>query len=155
VETRQIKEFRLGEVTIRICPACGVVNPQGPSDGCPHLQLIRFDGVAESLETLLTEVAFLRRAYVEKVAALKKRVLDAVQTGEGVVETPHRISAHEVDALYSRAGRTTFSLSIPEQPKKKPEQPRAGRPKKSLPMKGIMDDRQLDLLLREGPKGDA
>lgn len=157
METRDIKEFRLGETTIRICPACGVVNPRGPSDGCPHLQLVRFDGVAESLETLLGEVATLRREYVDKVHALKRRVLDAAQTGEGQVETPHRtISAHEVDALYTRAGKTAFNLASPTAPKKKADG--TTKPTKARKSSGAglhVDARQLDLLARSSPKGDA
>ncbi|MCK9521868.1 MAG: hypothetical protein M0R76_02345 [Proteobacteria bacterium] len=154
MNTTGIREFRLGETIIRVCPACGVVNPQGPSNGCPHLQLVRFNGVPASLETVLMDVATLRRAYVEKLSSLKQRVRDAVQTGEGHIEVPRQIRAQDVDTLYSKANDAVFALSNPGMSSATPKAD-APRARKSAPRSKPLDDRQLDLLLLAHPKGEA
>jgi hypothetical protein len=119
VDTRNIQEFKLTKVTIRICPACGVVNPAGPSGGCPHLQLVRFDGVDHFLENLLNDIAKARRSYLELQAILKKSVKDAVSNGTAFVETPHNVNAQEAASLYSKAGKTPPLILTPSKTRQK------------------------------------
>lgn len=155
VDTRDAKEYELKEAVIRICPSCGVANPAGPSGGCPHLQLVRFNGVSESLEKMLGDVAVARREYASQVAKLKKEVMTQVRDGVASVETPHDIKASEVDGLYATAGKAgIFNLTHPEI--KKSKQKRSTPPKKKKEV-GIpaMDSRQLDLLAQSVPKGEA
>ena len=154
METRDAKKYSLGQTTIFICPACGVVNPAGPSGGCPHLQVVRFEGVDERLEDLISEVATARRAYAEKTDTLKRIVMSHVQEGTASVETPHRITASEVDKLYSKAGKTPFTLTHPgAENSPKGTAPRKHRPTPRRTEK--MNARQLDLLAYSAPKGDA
>ncbi|MBN2341094.1 MAG: hypothetical protein JXX29_04125 [Deltaproteobacteria bacterium] len=156
METRDAKKYNLGDVTIYICPACGVVNPAGPSDGCPHLQVVKFNGVDESLEELVMDVATARRKYGELAATLKRVVMARVQEGSASVETPRRVSAGEIDKLYSEAGNRTFELTHPEEKsaKNKISSKKSKGRKKPL-SGGPLDARQLDLLAYSPSKGNA
>ncbi len=132
-----------------VCPACGVVNPSGPSESCPHVQLIRFDGVDGELTELLAEVAAARRGYNELVDRLKRTVKEAVRSGEALVETPGRRKprAEEAEARERPEG---LRLTNPEPPRPR-KQP--ARKKRRAPPP--VDPRQLELLAMGPPKGDA
>lgn len=156
VETRDAKKYNLGDVTIHICPACGVVNPAGPSDGCPHLQVIKFNGVDETLEELVLKVAAARKNFAELASTLKRVVMARVQDGSASVETPRRIKAGEVDRLYTEASNNPFLLTHPIEKQRKTKSTTAQRtkPKKKLPSPPL-DSRQLDLLAYSPFKGNA
>ena len=157
MDTRDAKKYNLGKVTIHICPACGVVNPAGPSDGCPHLQVVRFSGVDESLEELVMEVAGARRKFQELAATLKRVVMARVQDGTATVETPRRVREGDLGKLYSEAHDRPFMLTHPDEEIKKvrstSKAPRP-RPKKRHPT-GPVDSPQLDLLAYSPSKGNA
>ncbi len=155
VETREAKSYTLGDATIFICPACGTVNPAGPSGGCPHLQLVKFVGVEEKLEDLIADVAAARRRYGELIDVLKRTVMNRVQEGKASVETPHRISAGEVDRLYSKAGETPFSLTSPGTPESPKGQLTRRKRNRTPPHNPVIDAGQLDLLAWSPPKGHA
>ncbi len=151
VVTRNEKIADLETAVIRICPACGVVNPSGPSEGCPHLQIVRFDGIDRELEDLLAQVAGARRSYSDLAALLKKTVIDAAREGTAKVETPRKIQPGEVDELYPKTVKAErLSLTILKSKTKKAK-PR--RSKRTGP--ALVDPRQLDLLALSPPKGDA
>ena len=156
MDTRDVKKYNLGKVKIHICPACGVVNPAGPSDGCPHLQVVRFDGVDESLEELIMEVAAARRKYQEKAGTLKRVVMARVQDGSATVETPRRVREGDVGKLYSEANHRPFMLTHPDEEVKKVRHPGASRSKtrKKQPA-ATLDSQQLDLLAYSPSKGNA
>ena len=149
--TNKEKIADLETAVIRICPACGVVNPSGPSEDCPHVQIVRFDGIDRELEDLLTPVAGARRSYSDLVALLKKTVIDAAREGTAKVETPRKIQPGEVDELYPKAVETeSLSLTVVKS-KAKSAKPR--RRKRAGP--APVDPRQLDLMALSPPKGDA
>ncbi|MFO8072853.1 MAG: hypothetical protein R6V85_13350 [Polyangia bacterium] len=139
----------LAGAVLYVCPACGVVNPSGPSESCPHVQLIRFDGVDGELSDLLAEVAAARRGYNELVDRLKRTVKQAVRSGEAVVETPGRRGrlAEEDEA---RRPSEELYLTNPEPP---PPRKRPARKKRRDPPP--VDPRQLELLAMGPSKGDA
>ncbi len=144
----------LKETVVRICPACGVVNPAGPSETCPHLQLARFNGVDDELAELLAAVAEARRRFASRSAELKHRVMGALRDGEAEVETPRKARFSEVENLRARpATSTELTLEHPEPPPSKTKEPRkrARKPIKPPPV----DPRQLDLIAQEPAKGDA
>ncbi|MBN2531066.1 MAG: hypothetical protein JXR76_32070 [Deltaproteobacteria bacterium] len=157
METRDAKKYNLGKATIHICPACGVVNPAGPSDGCPHLQVVRFDGVDEALEELVMDVASARRHFQERAATLKRVVMARVQDGTATVQTPRRIRAGEVDKLYAEANDRPFMLTHPDEVVKKvkvtSQSSRQKTRKKTTPQS--LDSKQLDLLAYSPSKGNA
>ena len=138
--------------TVRICPACGTVNPAGPSESCPHLQLVRFHGLNESLSELLDRMAAARNQYRDTLAELKLYLNQAARLGQAEVVAAHkqaRIS--DIEAL-QRKGRP-LSLTHPKlDPKPKPP---AKRKQRKPPTPEPVDPRQLDLLIRAAPKGDA
>ena len=148
-----LKPDDLKEVVVRICLACGVVNPASPSDTCPHLQLARFDGLDNGLAELLGEVAKARRDFDELVGKLKARVFEALHNHEAEVVTSDK-------GLKSSARRPpqavpTQSLRL-ENPEPVPAKPLRAKRKRSKPAKPLpIDPRQLELIAREPPKGDA
>ena len=151
VATKKEKTADLETAVIRICPACGVVNPSGPSESCPHLQIVRFDGIDHELEDLLAQVAGARRSYSDLAALLKKTVIDAAKNGTAEVETPRKIQPGEVDELYPKAAKAErLSLTILKSKAKKAK-PRRRRRTGPAPV----DPRQLDLMALSPPKGDA
>ena len=151
VATKMEKTADLETAVIRICPACGVVNPSGPSEGCPHLQIVRFDGIDRELEDLLAQVAGARRCYSDLVALLKKSVIDAARMGAAKVETSRKIQPGEVDELYPKTVKAKrLSLTVVKSKAKKTK-PRRSRRTGPAPV----DPRQLDLLALSPPKGDA
>ena len=151
VVTKNEKTADLETEVIRICPACGVVNPSGPSEACPHLQIVRFDGISHELEDLLKEVAGARRSYSDLVTTLKKTVIDAAKDGTAMVETSRKIQPGEVDELYPKTSEADhLSLTITKSKAKKPK-PRQRRRTGPPPV----DPRQLDLMALSPPKGDA
>ncbi len=151
VVTKKEKTADLETAVIRICPACGVVNPSGPSEGCPHLQIVRFDGIDRELEDLLAQVAGARRSYSDLAALLKKTVIDAAKEGTAMVETPRKISPGEVDDLYPKTVKAErLSLTVVKSKTKKTK-PRRRRRTGPAPV----DPRQLDLMALSPPKGDA
>ena len=148
------KLLELSNTVIRICPACGVVNPSGPSDECPHLQLIRFDGVPQELESLLNEVAQIRHSYTEIITKLKKQVKLAARDGIGEVETPRKIKSSEIDSIYQSLKTKPLSLTHPTQRNKSHvKKHRLAKRKKTGPP--AVDPRQLDLIAQSPSKGDA
>lgn len=151
VVIKKEKTADLETAVVRICPACGVVNPSGPSQDCPHLQIIRFDGIDRELEDLLAQVAGARRSYSDLAALLKKTVIDAAKDGTAKVETSRKISPCEVDELYPKAVRAkSLSLTVVKSKAKKTK-PRRTRRTGPAPV----DPRQLDLLALSPPRGDA
>ena len=136
---------------VRICPACGVVNPSGPSPECPHVQLVRFDGIGPELEELLDRVAGARRTYGELIKDLKGMVLQAAKEGIARVEATRKASPSEIDRLADR-GDEGLRLTPPRAPKKDPSPKPKKRRKKGPP---AVDPRQLTLLAMSEPKGDA
>jgi hypothetical protein len=156
VDTRDAKKYSLGKVTIHICPACGVVNPAGPSDGCPHLQIVRFDGVDESLEELIMKVAGARREFHELTTTLKRVVMARVQDGTASVQTPRRVRAGDLDKLYSEANDKPFMLTHPDEEVKRIKSSGTIRPKQRKKQTAAsLDSRQLDLLAYSPSKGSA
>lgn len=150
----------LENVTIRICPACGVVNPSGPSESCPHLQLARFDGVDESMMDLLDDVAQARKAFQERLSTLKALVKRAVREGDADIETPRKVRrVSEVEELRRPAPRSlkAFTLELPDAQRNRPtpKKTNPARLRKSKPSPSTVDPRQLDLLVKLPPKGDA
>jgi len=147
-----------GEV-VRICPACGVVNPSGPSGGCPHLQLLRFDGLDDDLERLLAEVAVTRRAYSELTGRLKRLVLEAARDGVAVVETPRRVGSTRADvSSHGPQHGRALDLVHPAGPPAPARTNGPGKaPQKRRRRTGALpvDPRQLELLAQSPPKGDA
>jgi hypothetical protein len=147
------KDDDIRKAVVRICPACGVVNPSGPSRECPHVQLIRFDGVDEDLERLLDQVAVARREYTDLVKRLKAAVLLAAKEGTAMVETTRKASSGEIDRLPSQGDRGALQLTPPSAPRPDaPEKKPRKRRRKGPP---TVDPRQLDLLALSPPKGDA
>ncbi|MBN2717464.1 MAG: hypothetical protein JXX14_16560 [Deltaproteobacteria bacterium] len=156
MDTRDAKKYNLGNVTIHICPACGVVNPAGPSDGCPHLQVVRFKGVDESLEELIMEVAGARRKFQELAGTLKRVVMARVQEGTASVQTPRRVREGDLGKLYSEANSRPFMLTHPDEEVKKIKAGNGSRNKsRKKPPNAPMDSRQLDLLAYSPSKGNA
>jgi hypothetical protein len=147
----------LGEAVVRICPACGVVNPGGPSKDCPHVQLVRFDGIDDLLAATLGELAASRRRYNELLERLKARVMEEVRTGRALVETPRRVRTPADGARPAALDPPErLSLTHPEPPRPRP-QTRSERPARRRKRNGAptVDSRQLDLLAQSPPKGEA
>jgi ParB-like chromosome segregation protein Spo0J len=147
----------LSKTIIRICPACGVVNPSGPSESCPHLQLAKFDGIDQSMVDMLEKVAKARREFSELLGELKQQVKQAINEGEAEVEASPSVRLSDIESLKPRtAPRPKLSLESPEPPSKssktsKPRSPRGRKP--AGPPK--VDPRQLELIARAPPKGHA
>lgn len=143
------------ETVVRICPACGVVNPAGPSDTCPHLQLVRFRGIDGDLEQLLTRVAEVRRKHRALVDELRSHVMKAAREGVATVEVTQKGRLSDVDALRKRAKPLTLTHPEPKAVKKTPKlKPKPKRKQKKAGASQV-DPRQLALLVREPPQGDA
>jgi len=142
---------------VRICPACGVVNPSGPSETCPHVQLVRIDDPGRDLESRLDEVAAARRRYTELVGRLKAEVKALVREGRAEVETPGRERARDEEALGVEVGpggelHLVHPVGVGSRAEPEPRPPKKKRRKASLPR---VDPRQLDLLAQSPPEGDA
>lgn len=144
----------LARAVVRICPACCTVNPAGPSAACPHVQLVRFDGLSPGLAALLAEVAAARRAYNELNARLRNMVLDAVREGAAEVETAHKPRRPEAGEApdAARAGGPGPARSGTDAPSAERGRPPAKRRRTGAPP---VDPRQLTLLAFSPPKGDA
>jgi hypothetical protein len=144
----------LAGAVVRLCPACGVVNPAGPSAGCPHLQLIRFDGVTPELAELLRRVAEARREYNDLAGRLREHALAAVHQGRAAVETVAERSRRPETAERPRprAAPERLALESPQAPRLPADQAKARPRRRSLP---AVDARQLDLLARGPAKGEA
>lgn len=137
----------LSGAVIRVCPACCTVNPSGPSTTCPHVQLVRFEGVGAALEALLADVASARRTYNDLNAKLKAAVLEAVKDGAARIETPHRPHAGAGEAEHAALAHPTAVPAAKERARVSAKRRRAGAP--------AVDPRQLTLLAFSPPKGDA
>jgi hypothetical protein len=147
------EEFTTSEMkdaVVRICPACGVVNPSGPSETCPHLQLIRFEGVDKTLEGLLDRFAKVRVQYRELLGELRTHLMRAALSGEAEVVATRMNRFSEVDAL--RKNPEPLVLTNPKPPETK--EPKQRKQRKSSAPEPV-DPRQLALLAREPPQGDA
>ena len=142
----------LKKTTVRICPACGVVNPAGPSDTCPHLQLVKYQGIDENLEALLGRLATVRNEFRALVTELRSTVMHAARIGLAEVEVTHKGRVSDVDEIRKRA--TPLTLSNPE-PAEPPPKPAPKRKPKKAPVPKKVDPRQLALIAREPPHGDA
>ncbi|MDJ0763454.1 MAG: hypothetical protein QNJ97_10735 [Myxococcota bacterium] len=146
----------LKKTVIRICPACGVVNPAGPSETCPHVQLARFDGISDALSELLDQVASARREFATLLTQLKEQVKSALRSQEAEIETPRKARPSEVDRLSPRAGApavAALSLTNPERTPRRSA--RSHNKSQRPPQPASVDPRQLELIAREPPKGDA
>lgn len=141
----------LRNTVVRICPACGVVNPAGPSEACPHLQLVRFQGIDESLQNQLERLATVRNEFWSLVAQLRSTVMNAAHQGLAEVEITHKGRVSDVRDLSKRP--SPLVLSNPEPPKKSKSSAKR-KSAKSQPQKSV-DPRQLALIAREPPQGDA
>jgi hypothetical protein len=145
----------LKSTVVRICPACGVVNPAGPSESCPHLQLARFTGIDEEMTNLLVEVAKARSAFSQLAGKLKNRVREAIRTGEAEIQNPRKIRPSEMETRRPPlASPSTLKLVHPKTPVKKTQKTGTMNQRKP-PKLPRVDPRQLDLIAREPPKGEA
>lgn len=140
------------ETMVRICPACGTVNPAGPSEACPHLQLVRFRSLDEPLADLLERMASVRTQFRETLLELKFFLNQAARRGDAEVVAAHKAARiSDVEALQ----RKGMALSLtPPKAEVKPKQP-LKRKQRKPPTPESVDPRQLALLIRETPKGDA
>jgi hypothetical protein len=141
----------LSKAVIRICPACGVVNPAGPSESCQHLQLVRFTGLDDDIIQQLTEVAQARSKFDELVSSLKAMVMHAVNTGTAEVVPTRTGKFSDVSRLRPPVGAP---LSL-EHPKPPTESAPKKKPRRRLPVPPPVDPRQLELIANEPAKGDA
>jgi hypothetical protein len=153
------KKNRLGDLkhtVVRICPACGVVNPAGPSETCRHLQLAKFDGVDDDLSGLLADVAEARSRYAQLAGELKKQVKLAVRNQQADIETPRKVRSSELDELRPQPDVPSLVLENPDPPPPPKPSPETKRMRKRK-LQGLpaVDPRQLELIAREPPKGDA
>jgi hypothetical protein len=149
-----VEEFTTSEMkdaVVRICPACGVVNPPGPSESCPHLQLIRFEGVDKTLEGLLDRFAKVRVQYRELLGELRDHIMRAAQSGEAEVVATRKNRFSEVDDLRKKPEPLVLTSPKPKEPRKEPKQRKQRKSSTPEPV----DPRQLALLAREPPQGDA
>jgi len=144
----------LDSTVVRICPACGVVNPAGPSGGCPHLQLVRFDGVDDQLSDVLARVAEARRRYADLADELRRAVLDSVREGRAEVETTRKARATELADVIDSVDNGALHLTHPEPPRPRKVKPKP-RPRRKRTGPPPVDPRQLELLAQSPPKGDA
>ena len=152
--TREIDmEIDLSQTEVRICPACGVVNPAGPSDTCPHLQLVHFCSIDDSLEELLSRMAAARVQYRNTLEELKRFLNQSTRSGAAEVIQAHKATRiSDVEALQRRASPWTLTHpKIEEKSRPAPIKRRQRKPPHPEPV----DPRQLALLIREAPKGDA
>lgn len=139
---------------VRICLACGVVNPAGPTNGCPHLQSARIDGVDKTLNDLLTQVAEARRRYSEMSSQLKSWLTDALRDGRAEVKTMREAQASALEDGYEHADTGQLRLTNPEAPASRTKKTRQ-RPRRARNTLAPVDPRQLDLLALSPPKGNA
>ena len=148
------KSLDVKDVVIRICPACGVVNPAGPSETCPHVQLARFDGLNDGMSTLLGNVAEARRRFTDLMNELRIKVLESIQDHEAEVETTHKANFNEVENL-AQGHRKAPLLNL-ENTEPPPATPRKTRRRtRRPPQPPPVDPRQLELIAQEPAKGDA
>jgi hypothetical protein len=147
-------ELNLTETSVRICPVCGTVNPAGPSDACPHLQLFRFRSIDEPLVDLLERMAVARNQYRDVLIELKSYLNNAKRRGNAEVVPAHKVSRlSDIETVHKRPP-SPLTLTHPNSderekiPAKKKQPRRAAEPQ-------AVDPRQLALLIREVPKGDA
>jgi hypothetical protein len=149
------KEGPLKDAVIRICPKCGVVNPAGPSEVCAHLQLARFDGVDEDFALLLADVAAARGRFDEALRTLKAKVLQSLRDRQAELETPRSSKERRSDLPpLPRAKVAPLALESPSQNPRAPAPP----PRRTAPAKRSTqstDPRQLELIVRQPPKGHA
>ncbi len=140
-------------VAIRICPACGTVNPAGPSEACPHLQLVRFRNLDEPLQDLLERMAAARNQFRETLGELKQFIGQATRKGEAEVVAAHKAARlSDIEALQRKA-QGPLSLTHPKTDPKPKTTPK--RKQRKPPTPEAVDPRQLALLIFEPPKGDA
>ena len=148
------KSDDLKKVVVRICPACGVVNPSGPSPTCPHHQLARFDGLDDDFAEVLADVARARSNFDELLAKLKQEIKESLRVHKAKIETREDNLKSGKEKL-ERSPKKTPILSL-ENPKPPPEKtPAVKRRRRKSPQSPPIDPRQLDLIAREPPKGDA
>ncbi len=141
------------DAVVRICPACGVVNPSRSGDSCPHLQLARFDGLDDEMTEVLSQVAEARSHFAKHLDELKIKVTQAIKNHEAEVETSQQGRYSDVETF----GKPTASvphlaLKHPKPPQPPKESRRRVRRTSKPPQ---VDSRQLDLIARQPPKGDA
>ncbi|MDD5309799.1 MAG: hypothetical protein PHU25_20985 [Deltaproteobacteria bacterium] len=141
----------LNRTVIRICLACGVVNPAGPSEACPHVQVARFDGVDGALERALADVAEARQRYSGVLADLLARVKLSIRDGTAEVVAAQSTRPADIEKLDRAHPSRPSTLELaPPAPPAVVKRVRGHR-KAAL----AVDSRQLDLLLRGAPKGEA
>lgn len=148
------KSDELKKVVVRICPACGVVNPSGPSPTCPHHQLARFDGLDDDFAQTLVEVARARSAFDELLGKLKQEIKEALRVHKAKIETRKEALKSAPDKS-ERHARKTPSLSLENPEPAAAKAAPAKRRTRKAPQAAAIDPRQLELIAREPPKGDA
>lgn len=157
MSAKNIKKESASSPGIRICLACGVVNPAGPSAACAHLQVAVFQTIYDDLEAMMTRVAQARRQYIELVDQLMNHAKKQIKKGDARIETSsERIRAHSTDGLPKKPAKPAppLTLQSPKAPKNKPARRKVLSPRRKR-AGGVVDPRQLDLLVREPPKGHA
>ena len=147
----------LKNAVVRICPACGVVNPAGPSDTCPHLQLVRFRGIDSELSNLLENLAKVRNEFTSLVTKLRSTVMHAAKNGIAEVEITRKTGAGGAKSGDGKPQKPLV-LSNPEPAVTKTKTKSGSMPrrmqKKSSSPKPV-DPRQLALIGKTSPRGDA
>ena len=141
----------LKNTVVRICPACGVVNPAGPSEACPHLQLVRFQGIDESLQNQLERLAKVRNEFWSQMAQLRSTVMHAAQQGIAEVEVTHKGRVSDVRDLRKRPSPLVLSNPEPPPPNKSVSKRKGAK----TPTQKSVDPRQLALIARDPPQGNA
>jgi hypothetical protein len=104
---------------------------------------------------MLADVANARSQYFKLVGALKKKVKLAVRNQEAEIETPRTVRSSELDALRSPPGAPSLVLENPDPPPAPKVSETKRIRKRKLQGPPMIDPRQLELIAREPPKGDA
>ncbi len=147
-------ELNLRETTIRICPVCGTVNPAGPSDSCPHLQLFRIRSLDEPLADLLERMAVARNQFRDLLGELKRYMNTAKREGRAEVVPAHKILRFSDIEPISKKPAQPLTLTHPAAEEKSKAPARKKSSRKAAEPEPV-DPRQLALLILEAPKGHA
>jgi hypothetical protein len=147
-------ELNLKETAVRVCRVCGTVNPAGPSETCPHLQLFRFRSIDESMVDLLERMAIARNQFRDVLIELKSYLNNAVRNGSAEVVPAHKVSRlSDMETLHKKPP-SPLTLTNPKIEETSKISAKKKQPRKP-PAPEAIDPRQLALLIREVPKGDA
>ncbi len=137
---------------VRVCPACGTVNPAGPSESCPHLQLVRFRTIDEPLSDLLERMAVVRNQFRELLLEFRMYMSSATKLGDAEIVAAHKSTKlSDIDGITQKTPQ--LILTYPEKTERSKSQISSKKKKKSSPPP--VDSKQLSLLIHDMPKGDA